>query len=153
MCSKCVHKIQCTPRHVSSWTAATIQRYRGRRRQSDRHPQCDGEVSLRCQQELHTQGVVGVPTGKYSEDSNLAGVEAMQWIFLCLSIAYDRRFCDQLSQHGQKVPEHHHACTTLVLWLPVAQLPVAMADPVRGNLGSGCLQTHVIKRAGLPNIH
>jgi hypothetical protein len=33
----------------------------------------------------------------------------------------------------------HHACTTFVLWLPVAHLPVAVAGHVRGNLGNGCL--------------
>jgi hypothetical protein len=41
------------------------------------HPQCDGEVPLRCPQELHTQEVLGVPTGKNPEDSNPASVEAM----------------------------------------------------------------------------
>jgi hypothetical protein len=56
----------------------------------DRHPQYD-EVSLRCQQELHTQGVLGVPTGKNPEDSNLASVEAMQWVLLYLSIGHDGR--------------------------------------------------------------
>jgi hypothetical protein len=57
--------------------------------QSDRHPQWDGEVPLRCQQELHTQGFLGVPTGKIPEDSNLASVEAMQWVHLLyLSIGH-----------------------------------------------------------------
>jgi hypothetical protein len=32
----------------------------------------------------------------------------------------------------------------------VAYLPVALADQVRGNLGSGCLQGDVAKHAGLP---
>jgi hypothetical protein len=35
--------------------------------------------------------------------------------------------------------EPRHACTTFVLWLPVVHVPVALADQVRGNLGSGCL--------------
>jgi hypothetical protein len=56
----------------------------------DTHPQCDGEVPLRCQQELHAQGVLGVPTGKNPEDSNLAGVVAMQWVLLYVSIGHDR---------------------------------------------------------------
>jgi hypothetical protein len=55
-----LHQIQRTPRHVSSWTAISVQRCRGGCGQSDRHPQCDGEVPLRCQQEPH----LGVPTGK-----------------------------------------------------------------------------------------
>jgi hypothetical protein len=37
--------------------------------------------------------------------------------------------------------------------LPVVQLPVALADNVRGNVGSGCLQVDVAKHAGLPNNH
>jgi hypothetical protein len=49
---------------------------------------------IHCQQELHTQGFSGVPTGKNPEDSNLASVEEMQWVLLYLSI----------SQHGQNVP-------------------------------------------------
>jgi hypothetical protein len=32
---------------------------------------------------------LGVPTGKNPEDSNLASVEAMQWVLLYLSIAHD----------------------------------------------------------------
>jgi hypothetical protein len=34
-------------------------------------------------------GFLGVPTGKNPEDSNLASVEAMQWVLLCLSIGHD----------------------------------------------------------------
>jgi hypothetical protein len=75
--------------HASTWTAASVQRCRGSCGQSDRHPQCDGEVPLRCQQELHTQGSLGVSTGKNPEDSNLASVEAMQWVLLYLSIGHD----------------------------------------------------------------
>jgi hypothetical protein len=56
---------------------------------SDRHPKCDGEVPLRCQQELDTQGCLGVPTGKNPGDSNVASVEAMQWALLYLSIGHD----------------------------------------------------------------
>jgi hypothetical protein len=33
-----------------------------------RHPQCDGEVPLRCQQVLHTQEFLGVHTGKNPDD-------------------------------------------------------------------------------------
>jgi hypothetical protein len=44
----------------------------------DRHPQCDGEVLLCCQQELHMQVLLGVPTGKNPEDSNLVSVDAIQ---------------------------------------------------------------------------
>jgi hypothetical protein len=84
-----LHEIQCTPRHVTSLTAASVQRCRGSCRWYDRHPQCDGEVPLRCQQELHTQGFSGVPTGKTLEDSNLVSVEAMQWVLLYLSIGHD----------------------------------------------------------------
>jgi hypothetical protein len=36
------------------------------------------ETMLRCQQELHIQGCLGVLTGRNLEDSNLASVEAMQ---------------------------------------------------------------------------
>jgi hypothetical protein len=38
----------------------------------------------------HAQGFLGVPTGKNPEDSNLASVEAMQWVLLDLSIDHDR---------------------------------------------------------------
>jgi hypothetical protein len=41
------------------------------------HPQYDGEVCVHCQQELHTQAYLGVPTGKNLDYSNLACVEAM----------------------------------------------------------------------------
>jgi hypothetical protein len=34
--------------------------------------------------------LLGVPTGKYPADSNLMSMEAMQWIFLYLSIDYNR---------------------------------------------------------------
>jgi hypothetical protein len=46
-------------------------------------------VHLHCQQELHTQGFLGVRTGKNREDSNLVSVEAMQWVLLYLSIGHD----------------------------------------------------------------
>jgi hypothetical protein len=36
-----------------------------------------GEVPLRRQQELYTQGFLDVPAGKYPEDSSMAGVEAI----------------------------------------------------------------------------
>jgi hypothetical protein len=44
-----LHEIQFTPRTASSWTAASAQ--------------CDGEVPLRYQEVLHTQGLLCVPTG------------------------------------------------------------------------------------------
>jgi hypothetical protein len=46
---------------------------------------------VKCQQELHrpTRGFLAVPTGKNPEDSNLASVEAMQWVLLYLSIGHD----------------------------------------------------------------
>jgi hypothetical protein len=52
--------IQCTPWDVSSWTATSVQRCRGSCGLSDRHPQCDSEVPLRCQQVLRTQGFLSV---------------------------------------------------------------------------------------------
>jgi hypothetical protein len=85
-----LHEIQCMARHVSAWTAALVQRCRGSWEYSDRHPQCDGEVPLHCQQELHTQRVSRVPTGKNPDDSNLASMEVMQWVLLYLSIGHDR---------------------------------------------------------------
>jgi hypothetical protein len=53
-------------------------------------PQCDREVRLLCQQELHSQGILGIATGKNPEALNLPSVEAMQWILLCLSVGHDR---------------------------------------------------------------
>jgi hypothetical protein len=41
------------------------------------HPQCDSEVPIRCQQELHAQEFLAVPAGNNPEDSNLASVETM----------------------------------------------------------------------------
>jgi hypothetical protein len=81
-----LHEIQCTLGHVSSWTAASVERCRGCCGQSDRHPQCD--VPLHCQQELHTRGYLGVPTGKNLGDSSPASVEAMQWALVYLSIGH-----------------------------------------------------------------
>jgi hypothetical protein len=57
--------------------------------ESDRHPKCDGEVPLRCLEELHTQGLLSAPTGKNPEDSNVASVEAIKWVLLRLSIDHD----------------------------------------------------------------
>jgi hypothetical protein len=48
------------------------------------------QVPLCCQQELHSQGFLGVPIGKNPEDSVLASVEAMQWVLLYLSVGNDR---------------------------------------------------------------
>jgi hypothetical protein len=63
---------------------------------------------VKCQQELHTQGVLVVPTGKNPEDSNLASMEGMQWVLLCLSIGHDRCYWEHLAQRGWNVPQHHH---------------------------------------------
>jgi hypothetical protein len=41
-------------------------------------------------QKLHTQGFLGVPTGKNPEDSHLVGKKVMQWVLLYLSISHDR---------------------------------------------------------------
>jgi hypothetical protein len=41
---------------------------------------------------------LGVPTGKNSEDSNVARVEAMQWVLLYLTIGHDIE--KNLAQHG-----------------------------------------------------
>jgi hypothetical protein len=46
-------------------------------------------VTLDCQLEQHTQSYLGVHTGKNPEESNLASVEAMQWLLL-----------GHLAQHG-----------------------------------------------------
>jgi hypothetical protein len=54
------------------------------------NPQRNIEVPLSCQQKLHTQGFLDVPTAKNPEDPNLASVEAMQWVLLYLSICHDR---------------------------------------------------------------
>jgi hypothetical protein len=58
----------------------------------NRHQQCDVEGPLRCQQEVHTQRFLGVPTGKNPEDSNLVSREATQWVLHYLSIGDDRRY-------------------------------------------------------------
>jgi hypothetical protein len=52
--------------------------------------QCHGEVPLRCQQAMHTQRCLGVPTGKNPEDDNLASMEAVQWAPFFLYISHDR---------------------------------------------------------------
>jgi hypothetical protein len=44
---------------------------------------------VKCEQELHTQVYLGVPTGKNPEDSSPVSVEAMQWVLLYLSIGHD----------------------------------------------------------------
>jgi hypothetical protein len=70
------------PRIVPSRTDVSVQNCRESCGEYDKHPQCDGEVLLGCQQELHTQGFLGVLTGKNPEDSIVPSVEAMQWIHL-----------------------------------------------------------------------
>jgi hypothetical protein len=95
-----LHEIQRTPRHVSSWTATSVQRCRGSCGYSDRHPHCSGEVPLRCQQELHAQGTLGVPTGEKLEDSDLASVEVMQWVLLYAIIDHSNCYWEYLAQHG-----------------------------------------------------
>jgi hypothetical protein len=54
----------------------------------DRHPQCDGEVFLRCQQEPPTQESSGVLTRKIY--MSLGSVEAMQWVLIYMSLRRDR---------------------------------------------------------------
>jgi hypothetical protein len=125
-----------------------------------KRPQCDGELSLRRQQELHRQGFLDVAIGKNSEDSNLVSVEANQRALLCLSHCQYRCYWEYLAQHGQNVPEHH-ACSTLVLWLPVVHLPVALANHVWGSLGSCCCKSmwqniqayHTITKNPIPHIN
>jgi hypothetical protein len=51
--------------------------------------QYNGDIPLHCHQELNTQVILGVPTGKNPEDSNEASMEAMQWVLLYLSIGDD----------------------------------------------------------------
>jgi hypothetical protein len=58
-------------------------------------------MPLRCQQELHTQGFSGVSTGKNPEDSNLASVEAMQWVLFYLST--DRGVTENISHNTAKM--------------------------------------------------
>jgi hypothetical protein len=58
-----LHEIQCTPRHVSSWIAASAQ--------------CDDELPLRYKEVLHTQGLSCVPTGTISEKSGDRGGHAV----------------------------------------------------------------------------
>jgi hypothetical protein len=74
---------------------------RGTYRQSDWHPQCNGEVPLRCQRELQTVQEV---SGSKSRGLRTGKVEAMQWAPLYLTVGYT---C-------QNMPKHHHACTTFV---------------------------------------
>jgi hypothetical protein len=99
-------------------------------------------VPLRCQQELH----IGVSTGNNPEDSNLAwSVEAMQLV----PSTYPSVMIG-VSENISYSTEHHHACTTFVLCLPVVHLPIALPDRVRGNLDRVCLQAEVAKHADLP---
>jgi hypothetical protein len=103
-----LHEIQCTPRHVSSWTATSVQRCRGSCGQSDRHPQCDGEVSLCCQQKLYTQGLLGITTNKNAEDSNAVwSAVAMHWFLLYVSVGHDRCYWEHLAQHGAPTRVYH----------------------------------------------
>jgi hypothetical protein len=57
-------------------------------------------MTLRCQQELLTLGFSDITTGKNSDDSNLAKVEAMQWVLLYLSNGHDRCYREHLTQHN-----------------------------------------------------
>jgi hypothetical protein len=57
---------------------------------------CFFGVSRSC---IH-KGVSSVPTDKNPDDANLAGVEAMQWVLLYLSIRHDRCYWERLAQHG-----------------------------------------------------
>jgi hypothetical protein len=82
---------------LDTWTAASVQRCLGSCGESDRHPQCDGEVTLRCQQELHTQGLLGDTTSKNPEGTNVVSVETMQWVRLYLSIGHMIRVTENIS--------------------------------------------------------
>jgi hypothetical protein len=104
--------------HVSSWTAAPVQRCRGSCGQSDRHPQC-------------TQGLRGVPTGQNPEDSNVA------WRPCSGSSSPYPSAMTGVTESILHSTEHHHARATFVLWLPVVQLPVAVADHV-SRCGKTC---------------
>jgi hypothetical protein len=75
------------PQHVSLWITASIQRCQDSR--SDRLSQCNREMPLCCQQELHTQEFLGVLTGKIAENSNPSSMEAMQSFLLYLSVSHD----------------------------------------------------------------
>jgi hypothetical protein len=46
--------------------------------------------SFPYQEELHAEGLLGVPRGKNPGDSNLASVKAMQCVLLYISIGHDR---------------------------------------------------------------
>jgi hypothetical protein len=95
-----LYEIQCTPRHISIWTATAVQRCWGGCGQSDGHLQCDGEV-------LHMQGFLGVPTGRNPEEWNQAwSVEAMQWVLLTYPSVITG-----VVENVSHSTEHHHACT------------------------------------------
>jgi hypothetical protein len=94
-----------------------------------------------------------VITGKIAHESNLVIVDIMQWVLLYMFIGHGNCHREHLAQHGCNGTEHHHACTTSVLWRPVAHLPAALTGHVRGNFGSGCLQADVAEHVGLPNSH
>jgi hypothetical protein len=62
------------------------------------HPFKDGGVVADSLTRIHnamklgTQGLSGAPTGKNTEDSNVASVNAMHSVLLHLFISYDRFF-------------------------------------------------------------
>jgi hypothetical protein len=120
--------------HISSWTAASVQRCRGSCAQSNRHPQC-------------TQGLRGVPTGQNPEDSNLAwSVEAMQWVLLYLSVGHDRCYWEHLAQHGAPSCMYHVRALTAS-----GTASVAVADHV-SRCGKTCGPTKQSPKYPCPNI-
>jgi hypothetical protein len=96
-------------------------------------------------------GLLDVPAGEAIEDSSPANVEATQWV-LYLSVSWYLLL--RTSRTAQlRCAGAPSACTTFVLWLPEVHLPVALADHVRGNLGSGCLQADVATCGATTHTH
>jgi hypothetical protein len=70
-------------------------------------------VDPRCQQELRTQGVLDVPAGNNPEDSSQVNVEAMQWVFLYLSIVSMSHSTAKM-RGSSTVPSESKCCRTRV---------------------------------------
>jgi hypothetical protein len=104
-----LHETEYMIEHILSWTVEPFQISRNSCEQSGRGSQCTGEMSLRCAQELNTQGLLSAPTGINLEDSYQESVWATQWAILCLSSRYDKCCRGYLSQHCLSVLEHYHA--------------------------------------------
>jgi hypothetical protein len=116
---------------------------------TDRHPQCDGKVTLCCKQELHSLGVSGVLKRKNQEDSNLATVQNMYWFPYSQTVMTQRTFRTIELRRAGTPPLTFHVHSLGIS----GTCSSSFGKSCKRSLGSGCLRADAAKHAGLPDDH